>query len=320
MRDRMRYGSYQRARWAVASVLVATLALLLALSGSATTSAAADRSLGWQVKLGDGHATSFAELQDGGAPRAIGIMLSASALASLPTESSDYHHCVDRDGDGAIAQATECAETHEFVIPLPDAVSRRDDIPFKWALLNWNRHGHVPPGVYDLPHFDVHFYMIPIADVFAIRDGTCGPEFVDCAAFEVARQPLPAELMHPDYRDVEAVVPAMGNHLIDLSGPEFNGQPFTRSWIFGAYGGRVIFYEEMVTLDYLLSQPNECSAFKAPPAVATSGYYPTQRCVRYDPASDAYLVSMEGFVQREAAQASQPLDSSAGAQPAAHSH
>ena len=42
------------------------------------------------------------------------------------------------------------------------------------------------------------------------------------------------------------MVPAMGNHLVDLTGPEFQKQPFTRSWIFGAYGGRIIFYEEMV--------------------------------------------------------------------------
>ena len=26
------------------------------------------------------------------------------------------------------------------------------DIPFKWVLFNWNLHGHVPPGVYDLAH------------------------------------------------------------------------------------------------------------------------------------------------------------------------
>ena len=35
-------------------------------------------------------------------------------------------------------------------------------MPLKWALLNWNPHGHIPPGIYDRPHFDVHFYMEPI--------------------------------------------------------------------------------------------------------------------------------------------------------------
>jgi hypothetical protein len=34
--------------------------------------------------------------------------------------------------------------------------------------LNWNPHGHIPPGVYDLPHFDFHFYIEPIEKIFAI--------------------------------------------------------------------------------------------------------------------------------------------------------
>jgi hypothetical protein len=288
------------ARWSVATALAATFALLLTACGSGARNAAPDRVLGWRANLGNGEVVSFAELQEAGAPNAIGIMISADALASLPSEHSDGHHCFDRDGDGVTARPAECFETHEFVIPLPDTVSRRGDIPFKWVLLNWNAHGHVPPGVYDVPHFDVHFYMVPIADVFAIRDGPCGPEFVNCDDFAVAKLPLPAGLMHPDFSDVDAVAPAMGNHLIDLGGREFQGEPFTRSWIYGVYGGRVTFYEEMVTLAYLLSRPDACSPIKSPPAVAAGGYYPTQRCVRYDAGANAYVVSMEGFVYRQA--------------------
>ncbi|MBA2447934.1 MAG: hypothetical protein H0V51_07910 [Chloroflexi bacterium] len=284
----------------MASALAASVALLLTASGSSAPAATADRALGWRVKLGNGEVGSFAEVQETGAPRAIGIMISADALASLPSEPSDHHHCFDRNGDGITAHAAECAHSHEFVIPLPDAVNRRGDIPFKWVLLNWNAHGHVPPGVYDVPHFDVHFYMAPIADIFAIRDGTCGPEFVNCDDFAVAKTPVPAGLMHPDFSDVDAVVPAMGNHLIDLSGREFQGEPFTRSWIYGVYGGRVIFYEEMVALAFLRSRPDACSAIKSPPAVAVGGFYPTERCVRYDAGANAYVVSMEGFVYREA--------------------
>jgi hypothetical protein len=57
----------------------------------------------------------------------------------------------------------------------------------------------------------------------------------------VRRTPLsavPSNYVHPDFRDVDAVVPAMVNHLIDLTGPEFNRQSFTRSWIYGVYGGQ----------------------------------------------------------------------------------
>ena len=289
------------ARWGAASALAAAFAVALTATGSGASAVPAERALGWRATLGQGEVASFAEVQPTGAPEAVGIMISAAALASLPSEPSDRHHCVDRDGDGVTA-TTECADTHEFVIPLPDAVTRRADLPFKWALVNWNANGHVPPGVYDVPHFDVHFYMAPIADVFAIRDGTCGPEFVDCDDFAVAKAPLPAGSMHPDFSDVDAVVPAMGNHLIDVGGAEFKGEPFTRTWIYGAFDGQVTFYEEMVSLAYLLTRPDACEPIKSPPAVAVAvaGYYPTERCVRYEAGAEAYVVSMERFVYREA--------------------
>ena len=85
-----------------------------------------------------------------------------------------------------------------------------------------------------------------------------------------------------------------------LSGQEFKGEPFTHSWIYGVYGGRVTFWEQMIALDFLQTNPNTCSAIKAPPAVDVSGYYPTQQCIRHDASADAYVVSLEGFVYREA--------------------
>jgi hypothetical protein len=292
--------SIQSVRLGVASALTTAVALLLTASGSAAPATAPDHVQGWRTQLGQGDVTSFAELQPTGAPKTVGIAISGAALASLPADPSDYHHCLDRDDDGVTSQATECAHTHEYVIPLPDAVSQRTDMPFKWVLLNWNMHGHAPPGTYDVPHFDVHFYIQSIEDVFAIHDGPCGPEMVDCDQFAIAKLPLPDGMMHPDFKDVDAVAPAMGNHLLDLGGHEFHGMPFTMTWIYGVYGGRVTFYEQMIALDYLQSRPNVCSAIKSPAAVATTGYYPTQRCVRYDAGADAYIVSLEGFVHRAA--------------------
>ena len=188
----------------------------------------------------------------------------------------------------------------EHVIPLPDSAARRADIPFKWVLLNWNPAGHIPPGIYDVPHFDVHFEMVPIAEVFAIDSGPCGPESVRCDQFQIARKPVPPNYVPAEYQDVEAVAPAMGNHLLDLTGPEFNKHPFTRSWIYGTYDGKVIFYEEMVTRSHLLSKPNVCSPIKMAKAVATDGFYPTVSCIRHNAATGEYTVSIEQFVLRKA--------------------
>jgi hypothetical protein len=292
--------SVRSVRFGVAGALTAAVAVFLTTAGSAAPAAGPERVSGWRAQLGKGDVTSFAELQPSGAPKTVGIALSGAALASLPPEPSDQHHCFDRDGDGMTSHTIECAHTHEFVIPLPDAVSQREDVPFKWVLLNWNMHGHTPPGIYDVPHFDVHFYMVPIEDVFAIHDGPCGPEMVNCDQFAIAKLPLPDGLMHPDFQDVDAVAPAMGNHLIDVAGHEFHGMPFTMSWIYGVYSGRVTFYEQMVALDFLQSRPNACQPIKSPPSVAVSGYYPTQRCVKYDAATDAYVVSLDGFIHRAA--------------------
>jgi hypothetical protein len=266
---------------------------------SAPSESPGTRSLGWSAPLGNGSVTSYAEVDRDGTPKAIGVLFSAAALDGLPA-ASDHHRCHARTKDGSIDAATRCQQTVEHALPLPDAVAGRADVPFKWVLLNWNHVGHIPPGIYDVPHFDVHFQMAPIADVFAIEPGPCGPEYVRCDQFQIGKKPLPANYVHADFHDVDAVVPAMGNHLIDLTGPEFNKQPFTRSWIYGVYDGKVIFYEEMVTRAHLLSKPNACTPIKAPRGVATRGYYPTVSCIRHDAATGEHTVSMERFVLREA--------------------
>jgi hypothetical protein len=257
-------------------------------------------SFGAPSKLGKGTVASYATFDQSGAPKSLGVVFSAGVLEGLPSGPSDGHHCFDADQNGSIDLATECSGWHEFVLPMPSEASRRPDIPFKWALFNWNPHGHIPPGVYDVPHFDVHFYIEPIENVFALERGTCGPEFLRCDQFARATQPVPPNYMHPDYKDVGAASPAMGNHLVDLMAPEFHGKPFTATWIYGVYEGRVIFYEEMVTLAYLISHPDACFAIKMPKAVALTGYYPTRTCIRYGKEKDEYTVSMEDFIMREA--------------------
>ncbi len=268
--------------------------------GCGPTSESGGRVFGQNWGLGNGTVTTYAEFTDDHVPLAMGIVYSAGALDGLPTSSSDQHHCFDRDSNGSVDPAMECFATHEAVIPLPDALATRADFPFKWVLFNWNPVGHIPPGVYDVPHFDIHFYIETIANVLALQDGPCGPEFVRCDQFELAKKPLPANYIHPDFQDVDAVAPAMGNHLIDLTGPEFNGEQWERNFIFGTYNGEITFYEEMLTLEYLRSRGNLCNPIKLPPAVGLSGFYPTRTCVRYDSATGEHTVSMEEFALREA--------------------
>ncbi len=282
--------------WLV-SVLVACCG---AGCGQSPVTLDAGRALGPAVVTGNGTVAGYAEFDDAGTPTAIGVVISAGALEGLPTAHSDGHRCFDADGDGAMDMMSECANWHEFVLPLPSQASTREDIPFKWVLYNWNPYGHIPPGVFDSPHFDIHFYMAPIEKVFALQRGTCGIEFMRCDQYELAIQPLPSNYMPPDYEHVGAAAPAMGNHLIDTTAPEFHGEVFNRAWVYGTYAGQMTFYEEMVAHSYLASQPDTCFDIKMPPAVNATGYYPTRSCIRYDQAADEYTVSMEQFIKRDA--------------------
>lgn len=288
-------------RAGLSALLLVIPPLLFPGCGRALGANRIERLPGATASLGDGSVSSYADIDANEVPTAIGLAFSAPALATLPTEHSDGHRCFDADGNGTIDPHTECSAWHERVIPLPTPLSRRSDMPFKWVLLNWNRHGHMPPGVWDLPHFDVHFYLEPIENIFALERGPCGPEHLRCDQFALATKPLPPNYIPPDFVNVDAAAPAMGNHLIDPSAPEFHGHGFTRSWVYGAYAGRIIFYEEMLARAYLLSKPNACVPIKSPAAVAVAGYYPRCSCIRFDASADVYTVSLEDFVFRQAA-------------------
>ena len=278
-----------------------------ALAGCATPPAPMPaQMLGTPANLNTGTVTSYADVDSSGAPKAIGVMFAASVLGNLPTASSDFHHCFASNRNGKIDPAKDCIPSHERVLPLPSELARRADVPFKWVLLDWNPFGHIPPGVYDTPHFDVHFMIEPIEIIFAIQSGPCGPEHVRCDQFAQARKPLPGNYVPASHIDVSAVVPAMGNHLVDVTGPEFKGEKFKHAWIFGAYDGRVTFYEAMVDRAYLLTKPSACFPVPLPEAVAVSGYYPTQYCVRHGAAKDTYTIALEAFVMRTASPPTAP--------------
>lgn len=287
-------------KWRFTAAMALATGMAVTMFGCGPTSDSGARVFGQHWAIGDETITTYADFADDQTPRAMGIVFSSRFMDVLPASRSDQHHCFDRDSNGTVDPEMECFATHEAVIPLPDALATREDIPFKWVLFNWNPVGHIPPGIYDVPHFDIHFYIDSIADVFALQDGPCGPEFVRCDQFEAAKKPLPGNYMHPDFQDVDAVAPAMGNHLIDVTGPEFSGEEWKRNFIFGVYDGKITFYEEMLTQSYLLSQPDACNEIKSPPAVGLSGFYPTQSCIRYDSATGEYTVSMEQFTYREA--------------------
>lgn len=246
------------------------------------------------VPVGDGYGVAFVALLPTGRPTSLGVELTAPAMEGLPTAFSDRRACFDKDGDGALDQMAECVVGHEYILDVPD----QPDLPFRYVMLNYNPMGHIPPGVYDRPHFDVHFYIQGLEAVRAIDAGPC-PVLVDCDDYAVAKTLVPEAYVPAGFVDVDAVEPMMGNHLVDVSGPEFSGEPFTRTFIFGAYGGEVTFYEPMLTREWLLRRTRACDPIPQPQAWAVAGWYPTRYCTDFS--EGRHRVTMEEFVYRSAA-------------------
>lgn len=260
--------------------------------------------------LGDGEIRTFVTLDESGTPSLVGVYFDESTLSGLPETPSDSESDI-KDADGNVIMPC-CG--HEVLLEFPEEILATSLDHFT---MNWNPAGHPPAGVYEAPHFDLHFYMISVEDrdaiAIAAADTMCmvpnppdvggeHPVPVSCEIFEQATIPLPDDQLPPGYISGGAVEPRMGDHLVSVEAPELQGEPFTHTWIYGAYGGRLIFYEPMVTKAFLEEQHEEvCAEVAMPKAMPEPGYYPSEYCIRYLPGEEdgagAYVVSLESFIE-----------------------
>jgi hypothetical protein len=224
-----------------------------------------------------------------GRPREVGVRFTESTLAGLPSQDA------------------------ETVLHFPDSISAT---PFSHFALNWNPKGHVPQGIYSVPHFDYHFYMISERERASIEAGICtskedslvpdppGVAPVTCEVFDKGVRSLPADELASGYTMVPAVIPNMGVHLVDMDSPEFNGQPFSYTWIYGAFDGKLSFLEPMISRDFLEKRVNVRASIATPAAMPEAGWYPTAYSIRHDDRLDAYVVSLESFRRFDASDGS----------------
>jgi hypothetical protein len=256
-------------------------------------------SYGTPTALGNGNVRTYAQQDSTGKPLSIGFVFPKATLQNLPTTMTDQHHCYDVDGNGTIDEHTECMGGHELPLDLPAALTDTPGVPYKWALMNFNLMGHGPTGIYDVQHFDFHFYVQPKAERDAIRPGPCGLA-INCDDFATATKPVPAPYMPAGYIDNGVAEVAMGNHLIDQSSPEWHNQPFTRTFIYGAYDAKISFLEPMITkawFDGLVAgtNANGCYPIPQPQAWQVAGWYPKDYCLRYRANRGDFTVSMENY-------------------------
>lgn len=225
---------------------------------------------GPQVQMGNGHVRTWINVTHEGKPLAIGVEMTDGSLTNLPQDPND------------LAAATWSLSLHQKA----KAVT-----PFDHVVIDWNVHGHPPVGIYDVPHFDFHFYKIPVATQMAIP-----PYEVDPSGFD---QPIPAGYLPPIYVRIPGGVPQMGAHWFDPTSPEWHGGGFTSTFIYGTFGGHVIFDEPMITLATLQSGNTIQKSIPQPEHFDPSNtYYPSQYSIWQDSATGRHYVSLNDMVWR----------------------
>lgn len=226
--------------------------------------------VGESKPLGEGQVRSWVTLDAGGNPTAIGLTFNEKALNGLPQEMP------------------KGVEGMEISLALPKEASAT---AFKHIAMYWNPQGHPPEKVYDVPHFDFHFYMITEQQ----RNG------ITVQGDDVARsqkQPA-AEFVPESYIYVpNSAIPRMGAHWVNPLAQELHGQAFTKTFLYGSYDGQLIFAEPMITKAFLEEKTNVTESIKLPAKYARSAYYPTKYSVRYDPITKEYTIALEGMTLR----------------------
>jgi hypothetical protein len=220
--------------------------------------------------MGGGSAHAFITLDSSERPAAIGVRMTETALVGLPAEPP-------RDADG-----------WEYVLSLPEeaAISGYDHV-----VIDWNPKGHIPPGVYDKPHFDFHFYLISPEQREKI---TAKGEDLARAHMAPAPEFIPEGYILPEGTEV----PRMGAHAIDSTAPEFNKLPFAKTFVYGFYDGRMIFLEPMMTKAFLETKPNAMTRIKVPKAYSKHAYYPTIYIIKHNETQREYEISLEGLIYK----------------------
>lgn len=239
---------------------------------------------GDSIKMGSGKITTFSSVTPSSEPKYVGIHFAEGALEGLP--------CVeDFENGDAEGQKVHGFWSKLFNLDFPENTPE----PISYAGCGWNPQGHTPHGVYEKPHFDLHYHFYEPETVAGIGPGTI--------------EALPDKNTPDGYQLLEggAVIPAMGGHLAPKDAPEFHGKEWKKTLIWGAVDAdgdseyENNFVEPMITLDYFENHLDsvEKGDIAQPEVYPKDGHYPTTYSVR-DLGEGGYAVVMEDFEKHSA--------------------
>lgn len=259
----------------LALALCATLAFQTGCSDDTTTEPDDSGTFyGPQQNVGNGTAKAYVMLDKDGNPTEIGLRMSETALDGLPD--------------------TLDTPSQMFMLALPDQASAT---VFNHVMLDWNHHGHEPEILFGKPHFDMHFYMVDMAEVQAINPNNT--DFGTKAMNLPEQKYVPQDYATPPGSLTENTVPFMGLHWTDSTATPAPGL-FTEVFIYGSWDGEFTFMEPMMTREWMLTKETVQENIKLPQAYKKSGYYPTTYSVRFDDTAKEYIITLGGMTMRQA--------------------
>jgi hypothetical protein len=241
--------------------------LTLGLTRCSDTTGSGERVLiGADITVGNGTAHTEVRVTRNGEPLSMAVVLTEAGLTGLP----------------ATMPFTE------FVLPLP---AEPNGTLIKHVTLDWHPGGHNPPGVFNVPHFDTHYYMItpPQRDAISPAD----PQFAAKSLLKPAADLIPAA-----YAGDPFAIPRMGVHYTDPNAPERKGQGLSTTFIYGFYNGEMIFLEPMASKSFLDTKASVVADLALPARYQVPGFYPTKHGVAYDAAKKQYRFELLNFVSR----------------------
>ncbi|NJK59854.1 MAG: DUF5602 domain-containing protein [Oscillatoriales cyanobacterium SM2_1_8] len=243
---------------------------------------------GDERKIGNGYVRVWVTHNAEGHPTRIGVTLTEGGLYNLPD-----------DGDTGRENGQEAAalklmdmighDTFEYELLFPPEAA---ETAYTHMGFNWNPFGHAPQNVFTEGHYDVHFYME-------------SPEYrhniakVSAATVLQGHKKPPSGYMPANYQMAYGTLePRMGIHWADFQSPQLKPGKFENIFLFGSHNGRVLFWEPMITRDYLLKKVEYRETLSQPKYYPSSKYYPLTYTLHYDQERHEFDIVLDDLVYR----------------------
>lgn len=255
--------------------LTTLLVVACSTQGSVAVIPHDDRTLGDAKNFYGSAVTPWAVVRDNGSVAGVGFSIPFAAIQSARTELRPGEDPEQHDPSDSVR------------LDLPEEIHGKtsiDHIDIDYAPI-----GHPPVGIYDVPHFDAHFYRIGPAEQARI-------DCSDDSPVDSTRLPEGFVLTKPGRPPRGECISLMGHRAFNIADRTLakDGEGLkTATMVLGYYINRLTFIEPMIARSMLLNKKSMSIDIPRPAVVDGWTQYPAQANIVYDRADDAYDVWLE---------------------------